>query len=342
MFESIDVSTMNETDVREAIVRPLLNALGYRHGTAANIRTELTLRYTQAFLGRKAPDKDPKLQGRADYVCEVIPYGRWIVEVKSPTIELSQEDAQQAHTYAAHPEVAARYYVITNGREFKVFQTGAPFDPLLCWRLEETERHYHAIHNLLGPNAIERVGRISIDPHQPIAPGLGSSARIVGGSMAYSGSSADNPAFEAAFRPLAGMRNGVRGQHVRRTEQGFIEANIELQPAFNNLDELNRALGFVPIVFRCADEVLSNDADRPSILSNALNVTIHKGTILPSTPVTPGGVAPVDCEITYNNVVVGFLAERTFSGTFNSEQQLHVGSSNTSVRHWGSFELQLE
>ena len=90
MFKSLDVSSMNETDVREAIVRPLLNALGYRHGTKANIRTELTLRYDQSFLGRKAPGKDPKLQGRADYVCEVIPYGRWIVEVKSPANDLTQ------------------------------------------------------------------------------------------------------------------------------------------------------------------------------------------------------------------------------------------------------------
>src|SRR5438445_11746473 len=223
MFESLDVSSMNETDVREAIVRPLLNALGYRHGTKANIRTELTLRYDQSFLGRRAPGKDPKLQGRANYVCEVIPYGRWIVEVKSPANELSPEDAQQAHTYAAHPEVAARYYVITNGREFKIYQTGAPFEPVLSWRVEETKQHYHAVNNLLGPDAIERAGTVVIDPGQPLGPKLGSSARIVGGSMAYSGSSSNSPALEIAMKPLLGMRNAVRGQDVQRTEDGLIE-----------------------------------------------------------------------------------------------------------------------
>jgi len=49
--------TMNETDVREIIVRPLLERLGYRHGTQATIRTEVPLRYDKAFLGRKEADE---------------------------------------------------------------------------------------------------------------------------------------------------------------------------------------------------------------------------------------------------------------------------------------------
>ncbi len=54
---------MNETDVREIIVRPLLQRLGYAHGTIANVRTEVPLRYDRAFLGRKQPKKDPPLAG---------------------------------------------------------------------------------------------------------------------------------------------------------------------------------------------------------------------------------------------------------------------------------------
>ena len=74
---------MNETDVREMIVRPLIERLGYKHGTDADIRTERTLRYGKAFLGRKSPNKDPDLVGRADYILDVISFGRWVVEVKS-------------------------------------------------------------------------------------------------------------------------------------------------------------------------------------------------------------------------------------------------------------------
>src|SRR4051794_15430324 len=102
-----DFDSMNETDVREIVVRPLLTRLGYAHGTHANIRTEVTLRYERAFLGRKNPSKDPALVGRADYICDAVSYGRWAVEVKSPQHELTQDDVEQAHTYCAHPEISA-------------------------------------------------------------------------------------------------------------------------------------------------------------------------------------------------------------------------------------------
>ena len=92
--------SMNETDVREVLVRPLLARLGYCHGTDATILTEKTLRYERSFLGRKNPKKDPPLTGRADYICEVISFGRWVVEVKSPSEELSQDVVEQTHTFS--------------------------------------------------------------------------------------------------------------------------------------------------------------------------------------------------------------------------------------------------
>lgn len=76
MADTPQFDTMNETDVREVLVRPLLERLGYRHGTQAPIRTEVPLRYDKAFLGRKKPSKDPPLRGKADYVCDAVPYGR--------------------------------------------------------------------------------------------------------------------------------------------------------------------------------------------------------------------------------------------------------------------------
>jgi hypothetical protein len=123
MAQTPDFDTMNETDVREILVRPLLDQLGYRHGTEAAIITEKTLRYEKAFLGRKNPKKDPLLVGRADYICEVNSYGRWVVEVKSPTDALAQDVVEQAHTYASHPEVAATFLLVTNGRTFRLYET---------------------------------------------------------------------------------------------------------------------------------------------------------------------------------------------------------------------------
>lgn len=123
MFSHFNIDAMNETDVREVVVHPLLHLLGYQQGSEADIRTEVSLKYGRTFLGRKDSKRDSELRGRADYICDVIGYGRWIVEVKSPREHLSAEHANQAHTYAAHPEVGAICYLLTNGREFKIYKT---------------------------------------------------------------------------------------------------------------------------------------------------------------------------------------------------------------------------
>lgn len=128
---ALNFDVMNETDVREIIVRPLLHRLGYSHGSEANIRTEVSLKYPSAFLGRKKPGKDPALAGRADYICEVISYGRWVVEVKPPSEAITTDAVQQAHTYAAHPEVSASFILVTNGRRFELYRTGSLDTPLL-------------------------------------------------------------------------------------------------------------------------------------------------------------------------------------------------------------------
>lgn len=342
-FETTDVTRMNETDVRETIVRPLLNALGYRHGSQANIRTECPLRYDRVFLGRKNAEKDPVLRGRADYICEATPYGRWVVEVKAPSVDLTEDDVHQAHTYAAHPEVGARYYMVTNGRQFVLHQTGAPHAPLLSWAIEETDDRFYALENILSPHAMQRAAAVRIDLGRSLGLQLGSSARIVGGSIVYDGHETGLPQTSAAFAKLKGMRSAVRGQTIMRSAD-LIELRVELEPAFGAFDELNRSLGFIPMIFRSTDAVLSTDSEKPSIFTGILNITIPQGTRLPETPVTPGGVVPVDCQVNYFNKAVGYLVGDRIRGIFEIEQEFVFkagGVSPLSVRAFGQFDLQI-
>ncbi|MEO8725921.1 MAG: hypothetical protein ABI383_07320 [Acidobacteriaceae bacterium] len=65
MDNTPDFTLMKEADVREIMVRPLIERLGYRHGTDATIRTELTLKYDHNFLARKNPKKDPPLREKS-------------------------------------------------------------------------------------------------------------------------------------------------------------------------------------------------------------------------------------------------------------------------------------
>lgn len=53
MFGEFKFERMNETDVRENIVSPLLKELQYRHSTPNDVITEQTLRYPKSFIGSK-------------------------------------------------------------------------------------------------------------------------------------------------------------------------------------------------------------------------------------------------------------------------------------------------
>lgn len=343
VFETTNVVGMNETDVREMIVRPLLNALGYRHGSQANIRTEYSLRYDRVFLGRRKAEKDPVLTGRADYICEAIPFGRWVVEVKAPSADITEDDVHQAHTYAAHPEVGARYYLVTNGRQFVLHQTGAPHTPVLTWALDEIKDKFYALENILGPNALQRAAAVKVDTERSLGAQLGSSARIVGGSIVYDGHETKTPQLSAAFAKLKGMRSAVRGQTIVRSA-GLIEMRVELEPAWGSFDELNRSLGFVPIVFRSTEEVLSTDSARPSIFTGTLNISIPRGTRLPETPVTPGGIVPVDFQANYFNKAVGYLDQDRIRGIFEIEHEFVFGAAGVPpllARALGQFDLQV-
>ena len=121
-FPPYDFDTLNETDIREEIVAPLLRILGYRSGAENNVIREQPLNYPKSFLGRKK-GSDPILRGGANYICEIQKQVRWVIEAKSPDAAIGLESEEQSWSYANHPEIRAVYFCLANGKEFKIFQT---------------------------------------------------------------------------------------------------------------------------------------------------------------------------------------------------------------------------
>ena len=91
-FPPLPFDELNEADVREEILAPLLRALGYRSGTDANVIREQSLRYPRIFLGRKDAAKDPELRSKADYILEVKRLVRWVIEAKAPSAAISDQE----------------------------------------------------------------------------------------------------------------------------------------------------------------------------------------------------------------------------------------------------------
>ncbi|MGK6317123.1 type I restriction endonuclease subunit R [Neorhizobium sp. DT-125] len=323
IFASHNVETMTEADVEGEIVRPFCKALGYFQGhPEANLRSQVTIRYPRAFLGHKNPKKDPPLVGKPDFVCEVVSYARWVIEAKKPSLELSLEDSEQAHTYATHPSIAAEFYILVNGREFRLYRAGNPEVPLWTWAKDDTDDLLPALRELLGPAAMKKRANVQIDKGKPLAAGIPSHVEIVGGHVTYEKNVSNLP----QQLNMDGLVNSVRGTRVYRTDEGLIEAELDLKSAFAPMDEMFLAFGFYPLRFSTSDEYLSADADKPTLLQGLVVVDFPAGTKLPKTPLSPGGILPVRIKAECFTEAEGIIEGNTFKGVFTVQYFYEVFS----------------
>lgn len=313
---SPDFDSMTEADVREIVVRPLLHRLGYAHGTQANIRTEVPLRYGNAFLGRKNPKKDPPLAGRADYICDATSYGRWTVEVKSPRQPISQDDVEQAHTYSAHPEIAAAYFLVTNGRDFQLFATGKLEKPLLEWPYEDTEQQLMTIFNIVGYNAIRKLtAAITPDINKPLGAGLPSNAKIIGGEVAYGEHKSDHPLLQNDV--MKGLIGTITGKSVERAADGRLHAIVSVRSPYQQLAELNKLAGLDEFHFFSSDEYISDSIERPTIFQNVAEGHVDPGVKVKIYPTLPEMAMPIGFTFIVYTDATGYVNGDVFEGVLS-------------------------
>lgn len=305
---------MNETDVREHIVRPFLEKLGYRYGTEASIKTEQTFRYGKAFLGRKNPSKDPDLVGRADYILDVASYGRWVVEVKASTVTIDQDAVEQAHTYAAHPEVNALFFLLTNGNEFRLYKTSSLSAPLMAWAYEDLPSMFMAILNLVGPDAIKRRAKLfEPDQGKPLAPGIASNVRVVGGFVEYTDHASDHPLVSA--EDVNGLRLPITGGFVGRSDDGRIHALVKVAEAAPLMKELRAFLTSAEgYDFYCSEEYISTDIENPTIFQNFYSSHVPAGTVI-TIPGLGKVAMPFGFQASATTEAIGFISDDKFCGT---------------------------
>lgn len=314
MGDMLNFDQMNETDVREIVVRPFLHRLGYEHGTEANIRTEQTFRYEKAFLGRKNPKKDPPLVGRADYILEVVSIGRWVVEVKAPNEELSRDVIEQAHTYAAHPEVAALFFLVTNGRSFRLYRTSSLDAPLMAWEWADTDEVFIAVSNLVGPDAIQRKIRLlQPDKGKPLAKGIASEVTIIGGFVRYEDHTSNHPFLN--MEAVNGLELPVTGGQVCRAADGRLYAQVQTAKAMPLAGELSEVLGREGgYDFFSSDEFISADREKPTIFQNFVESVVPMGTAI-SVPGLGKIAAPFSLRSVATTEAIGFVHGDAFMGT---------------------------
>jgi type I site-specific restriction endonuclease len=184
---AMNLDDANETDVREEVATPLLSALGYERGMRNDILRELTLSYGRVFLGRKK-NNNPPLRGRADYVLSVTGAARWVLEIKAPKEEITQETIEQAISYARHPEVSVTYAAILNGKRFVVMHNSqrSTDEPLVNIDVSSPHELAERVRGLLSPASIKRdCSPPIVDLRRPLVDGFRANANITGGVLIY-------------------------------------------------------------------------------------------------------------------------------------------------------------
>ena len=266
-FQPYNFNTMNESDIREEIIAPLLRHLGYRSGTENTIIREQALSYPKSFLGRKK-NNDPILRGRADYICIAKGRVKWVIEAKAPDSELDKEVEEQSWSYANHAEIRAVYFCLTNGKEFRIFQTnkGPEVGAIFCCKYEEIQQSLIIIENFLSPDAILRDHpEREIDHRPPLGPGLRSLVRITNGFITFSSNTLN-------LQPMSGLTMSVTQGSVERNENDKLEVYMETIVPFQSLQRLNEKLGLHSLRLMSESTSLSTDSTAPSTF---ISTTYH-------------------------------------------------------------------
>jgi len=335
-FPTRSFDGLNEADIREEVVAPLLKCLGYQSGTHADIVRELSLRYPKQFLGRKKTSKDPQLRGRADYVMEIGKRLRWTIEAKPPSLAVARNDIEQAYTYAVHPEVKAVYFALCNGRELRVYSTiASPEAPeLLSVAYEQFEERFLEIAGLLSPESIKREFGGQVYPvGVPIGPGFRSVARISTGRISYNANSLGDSLLSQIVVSI------TRGT-IERNESGGLTAYLETQSPLRIYDELNKRLGLDKFEMVSNGGELSTDTGRPTEFVYSTSTIFPEGEMLPI-PASGNEIrltANLRCHA--QAIGKGVLRGRVFAGSFEMLMQfdgLPVGNVNLA----GDFSIQL-
>lgn len=313
-FPPLPFERMNEADVREEVIAPLIRELGYRTGTDFDVIREQGLRYPRQYLGRKNASRDPELRGKADYILEVSRRVRWVIEAKAPSAELGSNDFEQAWSYANHPEVRAVYFVVCNGLRTLVFSTsfGPNVPAILDIGYSDFSTGLSEITNILGPASIERdFPDLSMQLSPPLGPGLRSIARIASGVIRYLQSSVNNPA-------LRQLQTFVMDGSLERDEAGCLTAYLKTHAPVREIQEFNESLGFDGFELKSADTVLSVDPLRPTVFTYQASLTFPQGTPLLDITSWKRVVLPIALHCHIEATASGALIGTEFSGIFSS------------------------
>lgn len=157
MFPNFDPTLLNtpefkEDSVREVIIAPMLNRLGYHPSGEYRVIRSKVLKHPFIQIGtRKHP-----VNIIPDYTLLHNEEVLLILDAKSPTEDvLDPAHIQQAYSYSIHPDINADHFALCNGKHLAVFNTRIS-KALLVVGFHEFESRWDEIEKHLGPKYLRQ------------------------------------------------------------------------------------------------------------------------------------------------------------------------------------------
>jgi len=146
-----DNAEFKEDSVREVVILPILNRLGFTPSGHNRVIRSKSLVHPFIYAGtRKIPVKMIP-----DYTLAVDNVPKLILDAKSPTEDiLSRANVQQAYSYAIHPEIKCQRFALCNGKSLVIFDVDDN-DPLLHLMFSDFEKRWEEIEDYLSPKHLK-------------------------------------------------------------------------------------------------------------------------------------------------------------------------------------------
>lgn len=145
-FKKLDASDFKEDSVREVIIMPLLNYLGYTNDDIVRSKGLI-----HPFL--KTGSKKSKITLIPDYLLKVRDNYAWVLDAKAPDQVITHGDnVEQVFSYSMHPEIRTKYFALCNGKEFALFRQDYQ-KPVLSFSINEISFYLEKLHYYLSPNS---------------------------------------------------------------------------------------------------------------------------------------------------------------------------------------------
>ncbi len=141
---ALDDTNFKEDSVREVLLLPLLNALGYTENGDNKIHRSVSL--VDPWL--RTGSKRRPIRYIPDYILSIKNRFHIVIDAKSPKESvINEQSLAQAYGYAIHPEVRAKYFGLFNGRELIIYDIS-----------DQKPAFYGTLHDVAeDPSAVLRV-----------------------------------------------------------------------------------------------------------------------------------------------------------------------------------------